>query len=278
MVNLAIAFPLLLVALTAVAIYVQVTSSTLSLPISTGTTVLTIILPFLAAANVFYTPLLQRYLQKNVRSLALQHLSPVALQIIQGVLTVVLATLAAQGFVPGQLLECSLEGKWMGMWRAQDGRSIQRIQDAFNCCGLRSIKDRDWPRDQCRKSYPSRQDSCLAPWSASMQRSSGLEFGVVVAVGILQLIHLALFRLRNSGGARARGGYRRLVQSIGADPRQGLLENGAAEVAEVDEGDQAAGNDGANGNSRGYGTTEDSPNHRIEPSLLGEDGNTWARH
>ncbi|KAI1417874.1 hypothetical protein F5Y13DRAFT_32801 [Hypoxylon sp. FL1857] len=283
MANLALAFPLLLIALTALAIYVQVTSSTLSLPISTGTTVLTIILPFLAAANVFYTPLLQRYLGNRVRSAALQQLSPVALQVIQGVLTVVLATLTAQGFVPGQLLECSLEGHWMRMWKDKDGRAIERIQDAFNCCGFRSIKDHDWPAPvpgpptppRCRTLYPGRHDACLAPWRASMQRSAGLEFTVVVAVGILQLIHLALFRLRNSGGARARGGYRRLVQSVGADPRQGLLENGTTEVAQAEEGDGAAGEDGANGNRQGYGTVEDGPSHRLEPSGLGEDGNNW---
>ncbi|KAI0837267.1 hypothetical protein F5Y06DRAFT_271209 [Hypoxylon sp. FL0890] len=275
MVNLAIAYPLLLVALTAVAIYVQVTSSTLSLPISTGTSVLTIILPFLAAANVFYTPLLQLFLKKKVNSAALQQLTPVALQVIQGVLTVVLATLAAERFVPGQLLECSLEGTWMRMWKAHDGRAIERIQDAFNCCGLRSTKDRDWPRLQCSSLYPARHNSCLVPWRTSMQRTAGLEFAVAVAVGILQLIHLALFRLRNSGGARARGGYRRLVQSVGADPRQGLLENGVAEAADADEGHGAAGEDAANGNHRDYGTVEDGPNHRLEPSGLGEEGNNW---
>ncbi|KAI1135326.1 hypothetical protein F5Y05DRAFT_179139 [Hypoxylon sp. FL0543] len=261
--KLEIAYSLLLVALTAVAIYVQVTSSTLSLPISTGTTVLTIILPFLAAVNIFY-PKLQSFLKEKFNSAALQQLTPVVLQLIQGVLTVVLATLAAEGFVPGQLLECSLEGNWMRMWRAHDGRGIERIQEAFNCCGLRSVKDRDWPRLQCRNLYPGRRDSCLAPWRARMQRSAGLEFGVAVAIGILQLIHLARFLLRNSGGARARGGYRR------------LLENEVAEVPDADQGNGATGEDGANGNSRSYGTVEDGPNHRLEPTGLGEGANTWG--
>lgn len=168
--------------------YVQVTSSTLSLPLSTGTTVLTIILPLLAAANVFYTPYLSSFLrQKLTSSSALQQLLPVALQVLQGILTVVLATLSAEGFIPGQLLDCSLHGNWQRMYREHDGRSIERIQDSFTCCGLRTVKDMDWPRLQCSALYGDRHDACIGPWRAAMQRSAGLEFAVAVTVGILQV-------------------------------------------------------------------------------------------
>ncbi|KAI2468410.1 hypothetical protein F4781DRAFT_398205 [Annulohypoxylon bovei var. microspora] len=274
MVNLAIAYPLLLVALTALAIYVQVTSSKLSLPLSTGTTVLTIILPLVAAANVFYTPLLHRILRSRVSSLAIQQLLPIALQVIQGVLTVVLATLSAEGFVPGKLLECSLEGNWQRLYSARDGNAIQRIQNSFNCCGLRSNKDRDIPGGHCPVKHDNKNKNieCLGPWRAAEQRTAGLEFTVVVVVGILQLIHLALFRLRNSGGARARIGYKRLTQSIGANPHEGLLEN---EAANDDGDDAAAGEDGPDGGRRDYGTLEDGSNHRIEPTGLGEERNNW---
>ncbi|KAI1454101.1 hypothetical protein F4805DRAFT_440740 [Annulohypoxylon moriforme] len=271
MVNLAIAYPILLLASIAVAIYVQVTSSTLSLPLSTGTTVLTIILPFIAAANVFYTPLLHRFLRSRFSSLATQQLLPIALQVIQGILTVVLATLSAQGFVPGKLLECSLEGNWQRLFSAKNARAIQQIQDSFNCCGLRSTKDRDWPLHQCTASYKDRTTGCLVPWQAAEQRTAGLGFAAVVVVGVLQLIHLALFRLRNSGGARARLGYRRITQSVGANPHEGLLEDQTVD----DENDAAAGESGVNGGRHDYGTLGDNPNHRIEPSGLGEEGNNW---
>ncbi|KAI1095271.1 hypothetical protein F5B19DRAFT_440776 [Rostrohypoxylon terebratum] len=272
MVNLALAYPLLLLASIAVAIYVQVTSGSLSLPLSIGTTVLAIILPFIAVANVFYTPLLHRFLQSRTRSLATQQLLPIALQVIQGILEVVLATLFAQGFVPGKLLECSLEGNWQRLYSAKDDQALQRIQDSFNCCGLRSTRDRDFPRThQCLTTYPSRTTSCLEPWLAAEQRTAGLGFAAVVVVGVLQLIHLALFRLRNSGGARARLGYRRLTQSVGADPNEGLLEN---QIIDEEDG-PAAGRDGTNGSRREYGTLEDGANHRIEPTGLGEESNNW---
>ncbi|KAI1381128.1 hypothetical protein F4677DRAFT_402223 [Hypoxylon crocopeplum] len=271
MVNLQIVQPLLLVALAAIAIYVQVRSSTLSLPLSTGTTVLTIILPFLAAANVFYTPRLNSILRQRIISSPALQLLPIALQLIQGVLTVVLATLAAEGFAPGQTLECGLEGNWQHLWTAHDGHAIERIQDALNCCGLHSIKDRDWPRDQCQKLYSGRHVACIDPWRANMQRTAGLEFTVAVAVGILQLIHLALFRLRSSGAGNAREGYRQITQRISANPREGLLEDGVA-----DDGDNGNGAEGSgetsNGHS-GYGALDDGP--RIAPSNLGDEHNNW---
>ncbi|KAI0131430.1 hypothetical protein F4814DRAFT_445566 [Daldinia grandis] len=269
MVNLAIAFPLVLLALTAVAIYVQVTSSNLSLPISTGTTVLTIILPFIAAANIFYTPLLRRLFQQRVASSpTLLRLLPVVPPVLQAILTVVLATLAAEGFSSGQVTDCTLESNWQRLWIGHDDRALQRIQDTFNCCGLRSVVDRDSPRKLCKELHNDRGSSCLVPWRATMQRSAGLEFGVVVAVGIVQLIHLVFFGLRNSG-SNSRAGYRRFIDP---DTREGLLENG---TADEDSGGQVEGNGENGGNRSNHGTAGDGANHRLEPSSLGEEGNNW---
>ncbi len=167
--------------------YVQVTSSTLSLPLSTGTTALTIVLPFLAAINFFITPQLRSLLGYGIRASPILQFVPFALQIFQGVLTAVLATLAAQGFVPGQLLDCGLEGRWQGLWHNRDGHAIERIQETLGCCGLRSTVDRDWPPAGCKALYKDRHTSCLGPWRATMQRSAGFEFAIVVAVGVLQV-------------------------------------------------------------------------------------------
>ncbi|KAI2615131.1 hypothetical protein GGR54DRAFT_309726 [Hypoxylon sp. NC1633] len=272
MMNLAVR--LLLIVLAAVAIYVQVTSSDLSLPLSTGTTVLTIILPFLAAANIIYTPLLNRFLRRRIESVPALQLLPVALQVIQAVLTVVLATLAAQGFVPGQMLECSLEESWKLLWHNHDGRAIERIQDTFNCCGLRTVKDRGWPNGRCMDLNKGRHNACLNSWRSSMQRSAGLEFTIAIAVGLLQLVNLALFTLRSSEDRRAKVVYRQFTENDDADSRAGLLENGVA-----DSGDDAG--DGANGNGhtgtggREYGTLEDGTSPRIEPSGLGDEHRNW---
>jgi hypothetical protein len=171
--------------------YVQLTSSNLSLPIPLGTTALAIILPIFATINVYYTPVLQRISQRATSSAAAILLASDTLQIIQGVLTVILATIFFNGFLPSQNLDCSLRGTWMGLWRAHDGKAIERIQNAFDCCGLNSQKDMSWPQhggrtDLCSSSY-QRSSSCAAPWKSAMQRNSGLDFGVAVAVGIAQV-------------------------------------------------------------------------------------------
>lgn len=162
--------------------YVQVTSSTLSLPISTGTTVLTILLPLFAIANLFFTPVLNRL----AKSSKVQQLLLPALHVLQGGLTVVIATLAAQGFVPGPSLKCELDNSWQLLWHNKDWRAIERIQNAFDCCGLHSVRDRSWPVEDCQKTY-GRHTSCDAPWSASMRTTSGLQFAVAVLCGIIQV-------------------------------------------------------------------------------------------
>jgi hypothetical protein len=161
---------------------VQYTASTLSLPISTGTTVLTILLPLFAVANIIYTPMLNRLL----RSSALQQQVLPALHILQGGIAVIIATLAAQGFAPGSVLNCGLETKWQELWSTHNGRAIERIENAFDCCGFKSIRDRTWPRQQCSEIY-GRDTPCVAPWRASMQRTSGLQFAIAVLAGIFQV-------------------------------------------------------------------------------------------
>ncbi|KAI1759122.1 hypothetical protein GGR53DRAFT_177509 [Hypoxylon sp. FL1150] len=263
---------LLLVGFTAVAIYVQVTSSTLSFPLSTGTTALTIVLPLLAAANLFGTDLIHRILPRRASaSLAFQLYLPIVLQLIQGVLTVVLATLTAEGFTP---IDCILEDRWQRLYSANDDRAIERIQDTFSCCGLRSIVDRTAPRGRCHEIYKDRHDSCLSPWRASMQRSAGLDFAVALAVGVLQLIQLALFTLRSSEGGRARTGYERTSQDTRRGPSERLLGNGS--TSGDDEGTDPEVNDRSSDSRRDYGTAEDGP--RIQPSHLGDgsEENTWG--
>ncbi|KAI1382790.1 uncharacterized protein F4822DRAFT_97046 [Hypoxylon trugodes] len=280
MVNLAIVPPILLIVLLAVAIYVQVTSSNLSLPLATGTTVLTIILPLIAAANIFYTPILRGILLRRAASSpVLQRLLPAGLQLFQGVLTVVLATLAAEGFVPGGQLDCSLNNNWQRLYSAHDDRAIERIQDAFNCCGLNTMKDRSAPQGQCRTLFPNRHTRCLEPWRAAEQRTAGFQFAVVVLAGILQLVNLASFAFRGSRNSNSRFGYRRIAQVVGVDTtEERLLEDGEAEVDEGGNG-AAAGGDGTNGARRDYGGTGNGGTHyRVEPSSFGNSSerNQWA--
>lgn len=143
----------------------------------------------IALANFFYGPALYRLSQQQAGAFSLlRQFGPPGLQILQGVLAVVLITLSFQGFLPGERLDCSLENNWKRLWMTHDGRAIERIQDAFNCCGFKTIKDRAWPPQigQCSQLY-GRQSACVGSWRASMQRNSGLEFAVAVTVGILQV-------------------------------------------------------------------------------------------
>ncbi|GAP85593.1 putative tetraspanin Tsp3 [Rosellinia necatrix] len=256
-----IGFPLLMVALIGIAIYVQVSSSTLSLPIPTATTVLTILLPLFAAANVIYTPLLGRF----IGAPKIQQLLLPALHIIQGAIIVVIATLAAEGFVPSNSLDCQLDTAWQALWRNKNGRAIERIQNQFDCCGYRSIKDQAWPPQpqKCAEIY-GRHTACGTSWHAAMHTTSGLQFAVAVVAGIVQLAHLAYLRLPRERGSAGQ------VFAQRAEDNGRLIEE--AYHDSDDEGNNAV-EDPAPSTPP---ATQDNASHRVEPSGLGgEEANQW---
>ncbi|KAI1152614.1 hypothetical protein F4825DRAFT_418504 [Nemania diffusa] len=260
---LVVAFPLLMLASIGIAIYVQYATSTLSFPIPTATTVLTILLPLFAVANIIYTPLLNRLLKRPT----LQLLLVPALHILQGGITVIIATLAAQGFVPDSTLDCKLEKDWQLLWHNHDFRAIERIQNAFDCCGFNSVVDRTWPK-QCAEIY-NRDMFCNVPWRASMQRTSGLQFAVAVLAGIIQLAHLVYLRQR--------GQRRNAAQDFKNIPRQ--VEDGDSERL-IEDNYHDSDDEGASVDQSASGTnspdTRDNAPHRVEPSGLGHDeANEW---
>ncbi|RYP08385.1 hypothetical protein DL764_001954 [Monosporascus ibericus] len=277
MAKLMVIFLLITAALTAIAIYVQVDSSVLSLPVSTGTTVLAILLPLLATVN-FYSPVLQRVLQRRSGPFASSkgELALQALQLLQFALVVFLLTVSSEGFLPGGpgggTLTCGLEGAWRRLWKARDGRAIERIQDAFNCCGFNNVRDRSWPPQNttlCSVLY-NRSTPCVRPWRATMQRDSGLEFVVAAAVGVLQLVQLVLSRLRVARNSGAKG-YRQITNRESADREEGL-------VADDEDGANHTGgeeDDDADRPHRNYGAIDEGRTPRIEPSHLGEERNHW---
>ncbi|KAJ2969574.1 hypothetical protein NUW58_g9955 [Xylaria curta] len=254
---------LLVVALIGIAIYVQVTSSTLSLPISTATTVLTILLPLFAAANIIYTPVSQRL----ARSSALQQFLLPALHILQGGLAVVIATLAAQGFVPGKTQGCVLPEAWQLLWHNHDHRAIERIQNAFDCCGFHSVVDRAWPDHTCPTVY-DRHTPCDGLWRGSMQRTSALQFAVAVLAGIIQLAHLAYLRRRGVGGSIAED-FKRFRQPAGEDRSERLIEE-----PYHDDDDEEVSVDQSASPPALLDNQDNTP--RVQPSGLGRDeANEW---
>jgi len=146
--------------------------------------------PILGAVNAFYYP---NFLHKAKTSpLILQKLLPNILQILQAVLITVFATLLLQDVSPGTTLSCVLGTRWQKLFAEHNGGAIRKIQDMLDCCGFNSAKDRAWPfpgsgaSATCAESS-HRTAACVGPWTAALQRNSGLDLGVVLAVAVFQV-------------------------------------------------------------------------------------------
>ncbi|KAH7016108.1 uncharacterized protein B0I36DRAFT_336713 [Microdochium trichocladiopsis] len=299
----AIIFYVVVVGLTAVAIYVQVTASYLSLPIPQPTSILVILLPWIAAAINFCTRITNTTTNKRLSRphaarapiIRLARAALPMLQVFQGILTVVLATLLSQTMTQNATTGCLAQGAWQGMWSAHDRRGIERIQDAFDCCGLNSVKDRAWPRDGTCSSLYGRNSACGKPWEAALRRGSALDLGVCLVLGFIQLWQASRFFLSRSGGAWAelgRGdggsnGYRQLPPNEHTQTADGsrLLENVSDNEEEniprspdhdgerVNDQTRLAGNQNNRGDS--YGAVENGGTSAVVPTGLGHEANAW---
>lgn len=174
--------------------YEHVNSVKLSLPLSSALTFLTILLPLLAAGNTFLLPYLTRKPSPSSKSTSLALLtSPRSiqiLQVLQGIATTILATLYFQDVVPSQVRDCELSTRWQHLFRAKDVLSIKTIQDALECCGFRSVRDMAWPFPPAEVQCAARFDrglACQDPWTRALQSSAGVNLGVVLVVGLLQV-------------------------------------------------------------------------------------------
>lgn len=168
---------------------VHVRSSNLSLAISPTLSILTVVLPVLGFLNTAFYPSIRRTTKSSSSGVA--KLAPLIVQVLQALITTILATLLLERAVPSEMMGCMLDKKWMGMFRAHDARSIRYIQDAFDCCGLNSIRDRAYPfpntaPSNCAETY-GRRSPCREPWSGALQKLSLLDLSVVLVVGLIQV-------------------------------------------------------------------------------------------
>lgn len=164
----------------------------------------------LAAANFFALPQLtrrtkrgpSRYPNNNSSSnttFLLHLVSPTALQVLQALATTVLATLYATHLVPSESWECGLATRWQRLFRAKDARAVRAVQDALQCCGFRSVRDMAWPFPPADIPCAARFDralACRGPWGKALRRGAGVELGVVLAVGVLQVSQNFILRRR----------------------------------------------------------------------------------
>lgn len=274
-----IAFPVLILALMGVAIYEHINAVTLSLPLSPVLTFLTILLPAFAAANVFALPYLTRRSTNPPKSL-LNPIHPAVIQVFQGIFTTVIATLYATYIVPGESQGCELSTLWQRLFRGKDGKTVKAIQDAFECCGFRSVKDMAWPFPPTDVTCATRFDRslpCQGPWTRALQKNAGVEFGVVIAVGLLQIVSCILarhyagrFQAFSWGDLFGQGSRR---TGYGSSSTRPLLTGRESEAEDVDEEDGDAGDE----NGHGYGGVGNNrgSSPRIEPSGLHEERNEW---
>lgn len=170
--------------------YQHVAAANLSLPISPGQTITTILLLLLGIGNA----VAGTQLAKAAR--AYQALGR-GLRLTQAVISIVLATLFFSNIPPSDVRNCMLSTVWQRLFSNHDAESLRRIQDAFNCCGYNSVRDRAWPfpnhqtARRCEEMY-GRTLACGRPLRSALQRASGIEFGVVLMSAILQVRDLEL--------------------------------------------------------------------------------------
>jgi hypothetical protein len=101
----------------------------------------------------------------------------------------ILIALAGSDLRP-RVQQCLLGDRWAGAFHAKNEGLIRALQEALQCCGLRSSRDRAWPfpdrthaADACVVRY-GYDRSCEALW---MQRERGVLVGMV-AVGVVGLV------------------------------------------------------------------------------------------
>ncbi|CAM1504799.1 Fc.00g023900.m01.CDS01 [Cosmosporella sp. VM-42] len=247
-------------------------SATLSLPISPVISIAATILPIAGFLNAFIHPTLLK--QAHASPSRIYQLTPVVLQTLQALITTILATLLFEGVVPSQGLDCVLENDWMGMYRAHDANGIRRIQDTLDCCGLNSVKDRAYPfpksgASTCAETY-GRSGSCKGPWRGAMQVTTGVDFGVVLAVGLMQIIGLLMMREGPSWWTAWRTRGERQVNGTYESRRPLLLPTSSRDEETAErQGTGGRNYGGVNGGS-GVVNEEVESGPRVEPSTINE--------
>ena len=171
--------------------YEHATATALFLPLSPASTIPTIILPILSFINTLFLNARSRSHPAHPQSS--QNILPPALQILQTVITTILATIFLSYTIPSPARQCLLSTRWQALWTAHDAAAIRRIQDTLDCCGLNSVRDRAWPFPSKDRPGPGcaaqfgRAGSCAGPWTGAVRTAGWVEFGVVVGVGVLQV-------------------------------------------------------------------------------------------
>ena len=79
------------------------------------------------------------------------------------------------------------------MYQTKDVTRVRRIQDALECCGFRSVRDKAWPFpskehavDECVRAY-GRTKSCGGVWGRERRMVLGVMVGIAVGGLVLKV-------------------------------------------------------------------------------------------
>ncbi|KAL2042324.1 hypothetical protein N7G274_004813 [Stereocaulon virgatum] len=261
-----------------------------AIPISRVTATATIILPVLTGISLRGA---QRLASRSNGSLtnAKPSLSWATI-IIFMLLTIyetAIATLALTHMAPPSNLNCQLHQQWSRLFSNKDAEVIRRIQDRYQCCGLRSTVDMAWPFPDrshpvtaCRDAF-NRQNSCLGGWRRDEQMTAGLMLLVAGVVFLIKPMIMVVHRTRHSfpsywwpargssnagGGADDEDGLEANEEEVRAAHNRRRIEGSAYRDDPLVEDARPAGDSEPNSDA----------NHRLlQPSRLHSEGNNEWR-
>jgi len=186
------AWPLLLLALTALAGYAYTQIRYLSLPIPQALGLFTVVLPVITGISTQGVyGLIKRSSKNEQYQLTIPLIAVIGFQLVY---ETVVITLALTYLLPPDSLKCGLEVRWLALYRQKNAGAIRDIQEAFQCCGFNSVLDRGWPFDNkehatCSSVY-GRTKSCFGEWRKAEQINAGILLLVAVTVFIIKAISI----------------------------------------------------------------------------------------
>ncbi|KAF2190802.1 hypothetical protein K469DRAFT_657411 [Zopfia rhizophila CBS 207.26] len=186
-----------LIIATALAAYASSRSNRRSVPIPSSLSGFTTALPVIAGLLLEGGYDFTRHQERHTRTPRGQTPRPPLVIVVNTLIFIyssVVITLLGTHAAPPSDLDCNLDRRWSTLFRHKNSEAIRTIQDAFNCCGLRSARDRAWPFqdrdhgvDACEKAF-GRTSGCFGPWRGEEQRVAGLLMGVVGLVFVWQFV------------------------------------------------------------------------------------------
>lgn len=110
-------------------------------------------------------------------------------------LDTVLVTLASASLSP-ETLNCAIERRWRFLFTTKNEDAIRKIQDALDCCGLRTTVDQAWPfqgrgveATECVE-RTGRRRACEAGWEGAER---GVTTWMIVAGMAVMVVKVSNF-------------------------------------------------------------------------------------